>query len=453
MEIIPDLEKLSKKDLIKLIYELYQRLSLLEQENKRLRDQQEPPSKQLRLKFSIFRRRAKKPGQKAGHEGMTRAKPKRIDRVVEQTLERCPRCDKRLDPSIEITEHIQEDLIPAQIEVTCFKRHRYYCRGCQEIVSAPAREDEIPHGHLGARVLTQALILRYVHGLPFNKIQEYFQGFTGLKVSQGALAQALERVAKWLNVEAEELLKAIRASPWAHVDETGWKVSGTNHWLWAFVSDRLAYYRIERSRGSKVPKEVLKEDYSGVVVSDFHGAYNRLKSPQQKCWVHLLRELKDCALKEPSVQFYHAHKQLRRIFFDAKRLARLRTQLPALVVLRRQRLLEDRLLTWATTVYPLKVLQRLAGRVLKHHRSLLTFLQVPGLPCENNQAERCIRPHVILRNRFYQSRSSNGAMTHAKLMSLVHTLHLQGRTIGEFLMKAYLKHRQGDLNPLILSNH
>jgi hypothetical protein len=88
--------KLSKKDLVKLVYELRIKLKELEEGNKRLRDQQKPSSKQLRLRFSIFRRPAKMPGQKEGHLGMMRVKPKRVDRVIEQTLERCPKCDKRL---------------------------------------------------------------------------------------------------------------------------------------------------------------------------------------------------------------------------------------------------------------------------------------------------------------------------------------------------------------------
>lgn len=448
---VPDPERLSRQDLIVLVYELQREIARLTQENHRLLERLMPPPKR-RVPFpALGRPRAKRPGQKPGHPGMTRAAPPHIDRVVERTLDACPRCQSPLGESIAVTTHLQEDLIPARVEVTCFKRHRYYCPTCRKVVTAPHAPEEIPHSDLGPQVLTQAVLLRYVHGLPFNKLRSDFQQFAPLSVSEGALAQALQRIALWLDVETQELLQAIRTSPATHIDETGWKITGVNHWLWAFVTDKLAYYRIAPSRGSGVPKEVLGPTYSGVVVSDFFSAYNRLKVRQQKCWVHLLREFRKEAATHFSQEFQSAHRALRRIFLDARRLARTRLNLPAVTVFRRYRLLSERLLAWGATPYRDKTLRRISGRILKHHHQLLTFLEVPGLPMDNNQAERLIRPHVILRNRSYQCRSPTGAATHAALMSLVRTLTLQGRAVGDTLRSAYLLHRHGESTPVVVS--
>ena len=442
---------MSKQDLVSLVYKLQRENAALRQEVQRLVDRLHPPKKP-RFPFLSLARRPKPPGQKPGHPGVTRATPTKIDRVVEQTLTHCPECRTRLGPSIEVTKHLQEDLIPARVEVTCFKRYRYYCRRCQSVLTAPYAPEEIPHSYLGPQVLTQVILLKYVHGLPFNKIRVCLQQMGGLTISEGAFPQALQRVARWLGVETQELLASIRASPAAHVDETGWKVTGVNHWLWAFVTEKLAYYRIDRSRGSLVPKEVLGERYKGIVISDFYSAYNRLKVRQQKCWVHLLREMRTCAATDLSEEYKTAHRMLKRIFRDARRLARTRSQLPAATVLRRHRLLEERLLAWGAAPYQSAALRRLSARILKHHHQLLTFLKVQGLPWENNQAERLIRPNVILRNRSYQSRSPQGAATHARLMGLVQTLTLQGRSAGEVLKAAYLRHRHGDFTPVVLSS-
>lgn len=450
MAVIPDLELLSKRELIALIAEQQQRITSLEQEVQRLTERLHPPKRQP-PRLAALLRRLTRPGRKPGHPGMTRATPLAIDRVIEQRLAQCPQCRGPLGRSVEVTEHLQEDVIPARMEVTCFQRHRYYCRRCRTVVTAPCAPEEIPHSRLGPQVLTHALLLKYVHGLPFNKIRTAFQQFAHLTVSEGALAQALQRLAAWLQVETDALREAIRTSPATHVDETGWKLTGVNHWLWAFVTDRLAYFRIDRSRGAGVPKDVLGVDYPGIVLSDFYSAYNRLKGPQQKCWVHLLRELRDCAKTELSEEYRRAHRGLRRVFLDARRLARQRGTLPPLHHKRRQRRLEARLFAWGATPYRNKTLRRLAGRVLKHHHQLLTFLHVAGLPYENNQAERAIRPHAIIRKRSYQSRSPTGMATHAQLTSLVQTLALQGRAIGETLQSAYLRHRHGDLTPVVVS--
>lgn len=450
MPVVLDPDRLSRRELVALVYEQQREIAQLKQEVQRLTERLHPPKRQP-TRLATLLRRLTRPGQKPGHPGMSRTTPTHIDRVVEQRLTHCPRCQGRLGPSVAVTTHVQEDLIPARVEVTRFAHHRYYCRRCRAVITAPAAPEEVPHSRLGPRVLTQALLLKYVHGLPFNKLRTAFQQFATLRVSEGALAQALQRLAAWLQVETTALREAIRRSPATHVDETGWKLTGVHHWLWAFVTERLAYYRIDRSRGSGVPKDVLGSDYAGVVISDFHSAYNRLTGLQQKCWVHLLRELRDCAKTELSEEYRRAHRALRRLFRDARRLARSRPTLSPLPLQRRQQRLEARLFAWGATPYHNKTLRRLAGRVLKHHQQLLTFTRVAGLSPDNNHAERAIRPHVIIRKRSYQSRSPTGMTTHAHLMSLVQTLALQGRAIGETLKSAYLRHRHGDLRPVVVS--
>ena len=449
---VTDLDRLSKGELIQMVLDQQRRIQSLEQEVQRLHDRLNPPRKS-RFSLSVLRSRPKPPGAKPGHRGWFRAKPTQIDRVIEQTLKTCPDCHTRLGPSVEVTEHIQEDLIPARVEVTRFRRHRYYCSGCQRMVTAPYAPEEIPHSDWGPHILTHAVLFKYVHGLPFNKIRTAFAQLADLTVSEGGLAEALQRLARWLNVETQELLKAIQTSHAVHVDETGWKLNGINHWLWAFVTERLAYYRIDPSRGSTVPKTVLTDRFRGTVISDFFSAYNRLKVPQQKCWAHLLRELREGAKKDLSQEYRTAHRSLRRIFLDARRLSRVRRKLPAATVLHRSSLLSERLLAWGASPYRSKTLQRLSERILKHHHQLLTFLKQPKVPMDNNHAERWIRPHVIIRKRSYQSRSPTGVLTHAHLMSLVETLALQGRAIGETIRSAYLHHRQGDLRPVIVSNN
>jgi len=445
-----EVRKLPKSELVKLVFRFEQKDPSFGQEVQEFLQQFRSAQTAFHRFSSWVRRRCKRPGQKPGHPGVTRPKPTHIDRVVEQKLTQCTRCQSPLGESTEVTEHLQEDLIPAHVEVTCFRHHRYWCPGCREIVTAPPAPEEIPSSYLGPQVLMHTLLFKYVHGLPFNKICTAFQQMGTLTVSEGGLAQALQRMARWLQVETAELLEALRSAPAIHIDETGWKITGQGHWLWAFVTERLAYYRIDPSRGSTVPKQVLGERFRGTVVSDFLSAYNRLKVRQQKCWAHLLRELRDAAKTEASEEFHQAHRGLRRIFLDARRLSRNRETVSVSTLLRRTRLLSERLLAWGVAPYRNKTLRRLSERILKHHHQMLTFLKQPGLPMDNNQAERMIRPHVIIRKRSYQCRSPTGAVTHSDLMSWVQTLVLQGRAIGPTLGRAYVLHRQRDPMPVPL---
>ena len=435
-----------------LIEEILRQRKEIEELKKKLGEKEQA---ELRKKFLKLQRlelrvkRAKKPGQKLGHIGLTRNKPEKIDRIVEQTLRHCPDCHHRLSQSQEVLEHIQEDIIPAHPQVTLFKKHRYYCRKCRKLVSAPAAPEEIPHGYLGPNVLMQTLILKYHHGLPFNKIRELFENLCHFKVSEGALAQALQRISEWLQVEQDQILKAVRASPRLHMDESGWKISGGNHWLWATVNERLAYYQIARSRGAKIPKAILPKDYSGILITDFYSAYNRLPGKKQKCLVHLMREMHQLYLKDSTEAYAKAHQRLKRIIRDALRLKEGQEILEQATYQRRLKRLKQRLFVWSTKPYRNKHLVRLSKRFLKHWVHLLTFLEHPEVSFNNNLAERMIRHHVILRNRSFQSRSQKGAEAHQTLTSLLHTLELQGRNALGFFKDAYLKHRQGDPAPIL----
>jgi len=436
--------------------ELAQELLNLHEENEKLKqalgakEKSEARKKFLKaLRLAQRLKHPKPPGQKPGHEGLTRVKPATIDRVMEQTLKQCPDCRSPLSKTQEVLEHIQEDLIPAHPQVTLFKKHRYYCTHCEKMVTAPYAPEEVPHGYLGPNVLIQTVILKYHHGLPFNKIKELLETLAHFQVSEGALAQALQRMSEWLGVEISQILKAIRKSPYLHMDETGWKVSGQNHWLWAVVNERLAYYRIAGSRGAKIPKQILPKDYGGVLVTDFYSAYTRLPGKKQKCLVHLLREMRQLYLKDQSEAFGKYHRILKRILRDATRLKEIRPGLGSRVYRRRVKLLKERLFLWSCRDYRNKSLRRLAKRFLTHWLHLLTFLEIPEISFNNNLAERMIRPHVILRNRSFQNRSSQGAKAHETLMSLLHTLKLQGKDAIVFLQKAYLRHRQGNPRPLL----
>ena len=391
----------------------------------------------------------KRPGRKAGHEGVTRGKPKQIDRVVELELTHCPDCQHPVGKSQEVIEHIQEDIIPAHVEVTCFRKHRYWCVCCKKLVIAPPAPEEIPHSYIGPNILVQTVLLKYHHGLPFNKISELFGSLCGLKITEGGLAQALQRMSEWLKVESNVILAAIRASPLLHMDETGWKVSGIRHWLWAAVNKRLAYYRITRSRGAKVPKEILPKKYGGTLVTDFYSAYNRLEGRKQRCLVHLEREMHRCFLRDQSDEYVKYHKILKRIVQDARELKENRKRFSLKVYLRRVSLIRRRLLRWACREHENKNLKRLAQRFMKHALEMLTFLEDPEIPADNNLAERMIRPHVIIRNRSFQNRSECGAGAHEVMMSLLHTFRLQDKDPLAFFKKAILHHAHGNWAPVL----
>jgi len=382
-------------------------------------------------------------GRKPGHAGVTRPKPTHIDREVVEGLSACPDCHHSLGEPVETTEHIQEDIVPARVEVTRFLHHRYWCRGCDKMITAPYAPDEVPRGYLGPLTLATMVWLKYHLALPANKVQAVLHDLCGMKVSEGAVTQALQRLAGYLRIESDQIMAAIKTTPVKHVDDTGWTVNGVAHWLWAFVNDKWAHIRVDKSRGSQVPINVLGKTFQGVLVSDFLGAYNsKIHGAKQKCLVHLRRDIRESRGDHPPPDFTAPEKKLQRLLADAERLADRRNRFSPLVFARRTRRIKDRPFLFATQVYSNATWRRLSARLLTHYKSIFTFLDVPGLASHNNAAERTIKPHVIIRNRSYQNRTPAGADAHGVLTSLLQTLLLQKRPVLQGLAGACLHHRQ-----------
>lgn len=442
----------SKEELVDIILKQDQQIKDLQEKLKELESKQKQKELPKFVKSNLHKRH-RKPGQKEGHVGITRPLPDHIDETIEQSLETCPDCQSRLGSPVETVEHTQEDIIPATVKVTRFLRHRYWCSCCNKIVDAPYHETEIPGGRIGPNVLIQAAILKHNHCLPYQKIAEVFKELAGLDISPGALAQSLQRLSLWLNTEKQTILDAIRAGPYVHVDETGWRMDGKNHWLWAFVNKKLAYYRIEPSRGRKIVRDTLTDKYQGTIISDFYGVYFRLPYKKQKCLVHLLRELRTTAKHDDSREYRFFYKQIKRLVRDAVRLKENKPTLEACVFQRKCRRIKKRLFYLiGNKSSNNKNISRIASRFSKFWLDMLTFLEIDCVDWNNNLAERMIRPHVIYRNRSFGNRSIAGLKTHATLTSIIQSLLLQKRNVTESLKTAFLAHRHGNPRPLLFTN-
>jgi transposase len=64
-------------------------------------------------------------------------------------------------------------------------------------------------------------------------------------------------------------------------------------WLWVFIGDRVTIYDIAVGQGARsfeVAKNMLGEDFNGIVCRDGWGSYRGFKkATHQTCLAHLLR--------------------------------------------------------------------------------------------------------------------------------------------------------------------
>lgn len=373
-------------------------------------------------------KRGKTPGRKLGHPGARRNLPDRIDERKTHRAACCPHCQgplKRCQQTrTRYIEDIPQSLPPVVTEHTI---HRDWCPHCKQQVE-PKIPDALPGSQIGNRTVTLSAWLHYGLGQTLDHIAEVFNCHLQMKVTPGGLQQAWYRVQEILFPWYEQIQEECLDSAVLHGDETGWRVNGKGHWLWCFSQKRATYYLIDRQRGRPVLAKFFRRAFAGTLVTDFWGAYNAVVcSRRQVCLAHLLRDLKHVEqYKHPSPQWPKFAKKLRRLIRDGLRLKQRQTDPDQATYQSRRDRLHARLDALIATDWQDKQAARLLKRFRRHRDHLLTFLDDPAVPADNNHGERAIRPAVIIRKNIYGNRSGRGADTQAVLMSIYRTLKQRG---------------------------
>lgn len=370
------------------------------------------------------------PGAREGHEPKHR-EDKPVDEEKDAKLSSCPECDSTLGEAIEVRERVVEELVPARLKVTRYHVHRYWCPSCKTKVEAqPA--GVLPGQRFGLRLMLLVCYLRTL-GVTWEKIRAYFQDSHGLRVSHGALVHMEQVVARALGSKYDELLDEVRNAKSVHFDDTGWRIDGKNHWLWVLLSKGAAWYTVENTRSRRIVEENLGPDFEGVVVSDFLPSYKNLPYPQQKCLVHLLREIHRFEEKPDFTR-------TRAWFLVRRRVKRLVTEAVDSIQLpeKEREDLQWRLIGRAHDLRKIdtsgdKYATRLAKLVAGYAEDLFTFLADPEeIAWENNAAERGLRPLVVNRKASFGSRSNQGAQRLAIIHSIAQTARLRNESFFRF---------------------
>ena len=378
-------------------------------------------------KPSSKNKRRKTPGRKQGHVGVRRKKPEHIDEVKEHKLEQCPDCHASLrgKQACETRSRYIEDLPQTRSLVVEHRIYRYYCRACDKIVEAPVTA-ALPNATIGIRTLVFAAWLHYGLGLAATKITRLLNVAAQFKVTAGGLFQAWHRLAEILKAVYAEIGAEAQASAVINADETGWRVNGETFWLHCLCNHTLAYFGIERSRGSPAIIKLLGEFFRGILISDFWGGYNFVRAfAKQKCLVHLMRELVKTSLTNTAAEWCAFAKKLTRLLRDAIRLKSRSAKLAPLVVEKRKARLTARLQALLLGAHDDKDCARLVKRLRRHQDELFTFLDHAEVEWHNNRAERQLRPAVVARKNSGGNHSDRGAETQAVLMTIFFTLALR----------------------------
>src|SRR5262249_5532758 len=227
------------------------------------------------------------------------------------------------------------------------------------------------------------------------------------------------------------ILRQITNGPLIQADETNGIVNGGGHYIWVFANLTTVAYVYAETRESAVLEELL-DGFSGVLVSDFYAAYDSVPCVQQKCLIHLMRDINDDLhqspfddeLKEIATRFGALLREIVKTIdaygLKARHLGKHRQSAA--------RFIEHVVAMKCTT----EVGMALKKRIEKNRDKLFTFLDYDGVPWNNNNAEHAVRAFTRLRNGMATS-TAKGTTDYCILLSLQQTLRCRGMGLLDFL--------------------
>jgi predicted RecB family nuclease len=380
----------------------------------------------------------KKRGALVGHQGYKRLAPRARKVIYVPQRPTCPKCGELpLQASTKVAERTIIDLVFSERgcrkTITKYSGVEGYCSNCcdyysPEEISKFATSQVFGHG-MQAWVVYQRLVLR----LPYRLIGQVMEDLFNEPISEGTIVHFLNAFAHYYADTERFLIQQILASPFIHVDETRINIQGVDHYVWVFTDGNHTVFKLTETREATIVHETLA-GYEGVLISDFYGGYDAIPRRQQKCLVHLIRDLNDDLWKAPFDRE-----------FEAFVLAVKNLLVPMLEAVQKYGLRKRHLQKFGKQIdqfyeavilnntYRSELTLTYQKRFKRYRQSLFTFIEQDNIPWNNNMAERALR-HLAVQRKISGFFFKSVAPQYLLLLGITQTCRFQGKSLLKFLM-------------------
>lgn len=439
------------------------RIAALEAENAELRarlakdssNSHKPPSSDSPYKGKPPREPGqRKAGGQPGHKGATRAwlPPEKVTRREVLRVPFCA-CGASLAglPAGQGTWSRQVVEIP-KIEpvATEYVFESVRCPCCQRlnVPAAPAEAATCTGPNLTA--LSATLVGQY--HLSRDAASDLLTSILGLPVCAATVQDCCEQLGEALGTATAEIDASLPTEPVVHMDETSWKQGGDLRWLWIAVGNRVTSFAVHARRGLGQLEAWFPAQYSGVVVCDRLRAYERFPF-RQLCWSHLIRDL------QAVIDFGQSGAELAgRMLAGVERMFTYwhlfkEGRLDRAGLLEKTRGFRDqfaRFCLMGSRQSADKRWRNLGADMRRLRADVFRFLHQEGIEPTNNTAERGLRGAVIWRRGSQGTRSDDGSIFVARILTAVANCRRQKRKIVDFLAETLLAHRAGRPTPSLM---
>jgi predicted RecB family nuclease len=328
--------------------------------------------------------------------------------------------------------------------VTIYSSWRYHCQKCGKTFRPPGfpQTKNLYSNGLANWVVYQNVVL----GQNLLKIERSLREVYELDVPTATVQRFKAAVARRYRPTNEEIIAKLLRGPSLNIDETEARLSKEKAHVWVFAGIRGAYYELRDSRNGQFLAERLK-GFDGVLVSDFFTAYDSIECPQQKCLIHLIRDMNEDVKANPS------NVELKEIVQAFATIMR-----PIVETVDRYGLTKSRL--QKHKIAAMGFLDKVTGsrisseaaikyqkRIEKYGYRLFTFLDYDHVPWHNNDAEHAIKAFARYR-RFADGRFTKKSVSdYLAILSVLQTCEYRGLNVLDFLLSGKTSLDQGINQP------
>ncbi|MBD2731237.1 TM0106 family RecB-like putative nuclease [Nostoc sp. FACHB-892] len=382
------------------------------------------------------------------HQAYKRIIPKSGKTINVEHEENCPKC--KVNKLVILKTKLNKTIIDLVFSkkgcrkiVINYEGNLSYCRSCNYKYNPLGAsrggfvDDHINkfptnqiYGHgLRSWIVYQRLVLRLPHKLIVQHVEDLFNE----KVSTSSVILFMKYFSEYYAETEAKLTHNILKSSFIHIDETSISIDNVNQYVWIFTNGEYVIFKLTKTREASVVHELL-ENYSGTIITDFYAGYDTVNCKQQKCWIHLIRNLNNDLWNNP----FNTEFEL--FVLEVKNLI-----VPIIEAIRKYDLKKRHLQKFKNKVeifykknifnktYYSEVTTKYQKLFQRYETSLFLFIEEDYIPWNNNTAERGII-HLAAQRRVSRDFSATITPHYLLMLGISQTCKFQGKSLLQFLL-------------------
>jgi len=300
----------------------------------------------------------------------------------------------------------------------------------------PARFNEIRKKKYGHNLISWIIYQNISNKVSFAKIERTLLDMFKITVGRygtKSLYNLKIKAADYYKRSYDKLISQISSWHVIYSDDTNVSIRGEKGYLWVFTNMRDVIFIYTDTRHADFIPELI-DGFNGVFVSDFYPGYDSLNCPQQKCLIHLMRDVNTALFKQQQNEelIFIATKfgcLLRKVVETIDNFGLTRRHLN-----KHNKDVDKFYKKIFDKSYETDVASDLSKRIEKYQNSLFTFLNYDGVSWNNNIAEHAFKHFAGYRKTTNGALTGEGMRRYSILLSIYETCSYRNINFLEFLL-------------------